>query len=160
MHVHMNRRRHGPSTDRSTVRCVERGTRTARRGLLLRRRSDTCEQSPTQGTGPRPMLSDPQGETEICVRKTDWTSDHRHGHCIETARTRFRSSTGSELTDPTRTGNQHSWRIREAGGRIRRAQENPLFRTAPTRRDTNKLRELKGDQETSRSSSQPNTQSR
>ena len=40
----------------------------------LRRRSHTCEQSAKQGTGPRSMHS----ETEICVRRTDWRSDHFH----------------------------------------------------------------------------------
>ena len=41
-----------------------------------------------------------RGVTDLCT-KTDWTSDHRHGHCQERARTRSRSNMRSDQEDPS-----------------------------------------------------------
>ena len=33
------------------------------------------------GKGPRPLYSGPQGKSDLCVQRADWTSDQCHCHC-------------------------------------------------------------------------------
>ena len=105
-----------------------------------------------QGTGRRPMHFGPRGETEIDVGRTGWMSDHRHGHCIETARTRLRSNTGSGLVDVTSPGQPH--RMISSSQPNTRSGLRPFDVTnndAPSMSETNKLVEEKVLKKTSRS---------
>ena len=78
------------------------------------------------------MHSGPQGETETCVQRTDWTSNHLHGHCLETARTSFRNA-GSGLMDPTSPGRPHTVveHVQRSDGPVdpRKLQGDPVIST-------------------------------
>ena len=60
------------------------------------------------GSGTKAYALWPSGRDTDLRAKTDWTSDHRHGLCLETARTGSRSNAGSGLMDPTSPEGPHT----------------------------------------------------
>ena len=54
-----------------------------------------------QGPRPRPVHSGTSGELRTCVRRQDWTSDHRHGRCQGQSKNKVLDrNTRSDLEDP------------------------------------------------------------